>query len=81
MKKNRLDTIDIRILAAVQQHGRLSRSRLAEFVDPSPTPCWARLNRLKAAELGIDRDLTYIVTREIKSGPPKLARLLAPPGR
>ena len=159
MKKTRLDAIDIRILSAVQKHGRLSKTKLAEIVNLSPTPCWARLNKLKAAgfirgyhadialgaigdltqvivtialthhrkadferfedhirkldevteciatgggmdyvlkifssglaefqnlmesllaaELGIDRYMTYIVTREIKSGPPNLARLIA----
>ena len=161
MKKTSLDAIDIRILSAVQNHGQLSKTRLAEIVNLSPTPCWARLSKLKAAgfirgyhadialgflgdmtqvivtialthhrksdfdrfeahirkideiteciatgggmdyvlkvfsssladfqnlmesllaaELGIDRYMTYIVTREIKSGPPNLARLLAGP--
>ena len=159
MKKTRLDAIDIRILGAVQKHGQLSKTRLAEIVNLSPTPCWARLNKLKAAgfirgyhadialgnignltqvvvtvslthhrradferfetrirnldevieciatgggmdyvlkivcpsladfqklmeslledDLGVDRYMTYIVTREIKSGPPNIARLLA----
>jgi len=159
MKKTRLDAIDIRILGAVQKHGQLSKTRLAEIVNLSPTPCWARLTKLKAAglirgyhadialgnignltqvvvtvslthhrradferfetrmqnldevveciatgggmdyvlkvvcpsladfqklmesmledDLGVDRYMTYIVTREIKSGPPNLARLLA----
>lgn len=163
MKKTRLDAIDIRILGAVQKHGRLSKTRLAEIVNLSPTPCWARLNKLKAAgfirgyhadialglisdltqvvvtvalthhrkadferfeahmrdmdevteciatgggmdyvlkivsssltdfqqlmesllaaDLGIDRYMTYIVTREIKSGPPNLARLMARPDK
>jgi Lrp/AsnC family transcriptional regulator of ectoine degradation len=35
------------------------------------------MESLLAAELGVDRYMTYIVTREIKSGPPNLARLLA----
>ena len=159
MKKTRLDAIDIRILSAIQKHGQLSKTKLAEMVNLSPTPCWARLSKLKAAgfirgyhadialgdisnltqvvvtislthhrksdferfedhirkldevteciatgggmdyvlkiftpgladfqnlmeslltaELGVDRYMTYIVTREIKSGPPNLARLLA----
>jgi len=163
MKKTSLDAIDIRILSAVQKHGPLSKTKLAEIVNLSPTPCWARLNKLKtagfirgyhadiavgligeltqvivtialthhrksdfdrfeahirkmdevteciatgggmdyvlkivstgladfqnlmesllAAELGIDRYMTYIVTREIKSGPPNLARLTARPGK
>jgi len=44
-----LDATDIRILSAVQAHGQLSKTRLAEIVNLSPTPCWARLSRLRAA--------------------------------
>ena len=158
MKNIKLDAIDIRILSAVQNHGQLSKSKLAEIVNLSPTPCWARLSKLKAAglirayraeialgkiddliqvivtialthhrksdfdrfeahicnmpevseciatgggmdyvlkvfsanlaefqslmetlltaELGIDRYMTYIVTREIKSEPPNLTKLI-----
>ena len=39
------------------------------------------MESLLAAELGIDRYVTYIVTREIKSGPPNLARLIAGPDK
>ncbi len=49
MNKPGLDATDIRILSAVQKHGQLSKTRLAEIVNLSPTPCWARLTRLKAA--------------------------------
>lgn len=49
MKKTGLDATDIRILSAVQSHGQISKTRLAEIVNLSPTPCWERLNRLKAA--------------------------------
>ncbi len=49
MKRSGLDATDIRILSAVQKHGQLSKTRLAELVNLSPTPCWARLDRLKAA--------------------------------
>lgn len=159
MNKNALDAADIRILSAVQKHGYLSRSRLAELVNLSPTPCRARLERLTkvglirgyhadvaieliadvtqvvvtvsldkhrksdferfeafirsndaivdciatgggmdyvmqvvtpslaafqalmdsllSAEIGIDRYMTYIVTRRVKSAQPNLARLLA----
>jgi Lrp/AsnC family transcriptional regulator, regulator of ectoine-degradation genes len=161
-EKHGLDATDIRILGAVQKHGPLSKTRLAEIVNLSPTPCWERLARLKAAgfirgyraeialdrlanfaevvvtvslaqhrkqdfdrfearvrdmdeitrcvatgggmdyvmtvlspslaafqnlmesllaaELGIERYMTYIVTREVKSEPPNLARLVAGPG-
>jgi len=160
MKLIELDAADIRILCALRDHGQLSKSKLAEIVGLSPTPCWARLNRLKKAglirgyhadislsriiaslakvvvtvslkshrksdferfethilntpevtecistgggmdyvltvvttslpafqtlmeamldaELGIDRYMTYIVTRQIKSARPDLARLVA----
>jgi len=49
MKKLGFDATDIRILSAVQKHGQLSKTKLAEIVNLSPTPCWARLDRLKAA--------------------------------
>ena len=71
MKTTRLDATDIRILAAIQRHGQLSKSRLAEIVHLSPTPCWARLTRLKEAgyitgyrgEIALDRiaDFTQVV--------------------
>jgi len=71
MSKVSLDATDIRILSAVQKHGQLSKTRLAEIVNLSPTPCWARLNRLRAAgyirgyhaDIAIDRigDFTRVI--------------------
>jgi Lrp/AsnC family transcriptional regulator of ectoine degradation len=71
MKKAGLDAADIRILAAIQKHGQLSKTKLAEIVNLSPTPCWARLDRLKAAgfvrgyhaDIALDRivDCTQVV--------------------
>jgi Lrp/AsnC family transcriptional regulator of ectoine degradation len=71
MKKLGLDATDIRILSAVQRHGQLSKTRLAEIVNLSQTPCWARLSRLKAAgyilgfhaDIALDRvvDFTEVV--------------------
>lgn len=49
MRRIGLDAADIRILSAVQQHGQLSKTRLAEIVNISATPCWVRLDRLKVA--------------------------------
>jgi Lrp/AsnC family transcriptional regulator of ectoine degradation len=49
MKSIGLDAADIRILSAIQKHGQLSKTKLAEIVNLSPTPCWERLSRLKAA--------------------------------
>lgn len=66
-----LDPTDIRILSAVQRHGQLSKTKLAEIVNLSPTPCWARLSRLRAAgyirgyhaDIALDRvlDATRVV--------------------
>ncbi len=71
MKKAGLDAADIRILAAIQKHGQLSKTKLAEIVNLSPTPCWARLDRLKAAgfirgyhgDIALDRivDFTQVI--------------------
>lgn len=162
MRKITIDAADMRILSAVQQHGQLSKIKLSELVNLSPTPCWIRFNRLKeaglirgyhadisldkildvtkvvvtislkghqksaferfeayisqvdeiveciatgggmdyvlkvvapslsafqhvmeellSAELGIERYMTYIVTRDIKSTQPKLSRLMAESG-
>ncbi|MBF9030424.1 winged helix-turn-helix transcriptional regulator [Rhodobacterales bacterium HKCCE3408] len=49
MKRVGLDATDVRILSAVQRHGQLSKIKLAEIANISPTPCWARLDRLKSA--------------------------------
>ena len=49
MKKSTLDATDIRILSAIQNYGQLSKTRLSEIVNISATPCWSRLDRLKAA--------------------------------
>lgn len=49
LKNIDLDPADIRILSAVQTYGRLSKSKLAEVVNLSPTPCWTRLARLQKA--------------------------------
>lgn len=66
-----LDPTDIRILSAVQRHGQLSKTKLAEIVNLSPTPCWARLARLREAgyirgyhaDIALDRvlDATRVV--------------------
>lgn len=49
MGRTGLDATDIRILGAVQRHGPLSKTALADIVNLSPTPCRERLNRLRAA--------------------------------
>ncbi|NRA14903.1 MAG: Lrp/AsnC family transcriptional regulator [Oceanospirillaceae bacterium] len=71
MKKIALDAIDIRILSALQKHGKVSKSVLAELVNLSPTPCWVRMSKLTKAglvlgyraEIDLDRmiDLTQVI--------------------
>ena len=71
MKNTGLDPIDIRILSAIQKYGQLSKTKLSEMVNLSPTPCWARLTKLKAAgfirgyhadiELALIGDFTQVV--------------------
>ncbi len=42
-----LDDIDLRILQALQNDGRISNRQLAERVALSPAPCWRRLRALE----------------------------------
>jgi DNA-binding Lrp family transcriptional regulator len=44
-----LDTIDIRLLDALQEDGRLTNTDLAERIGLSASPCWRRLRRLEEA--------------------------------
>ncbi len=64
MSRVKLDAADLRILEAVQRHGRLSKTALAEKVNLSPTPCWTRLKRLERAGIvrgyAADIDLTKV---------------------
>jgi Lrp/AsnC family transcriptional regulator, regulator of ectoine-degradation genes len=43
----KLDKIDLKILTALQSDGRMTKLRLAEAVNLSPTACWERLSRLE----------------------------------
>lgn len=59
----KLDAYDIKILVALQQNGRMTKLRLAEEINLSPSPCWERLKRLEEsgiikgyhAEVDVDR--------------------------
>jgi len=44
-----LDRIDLKILATLQDEGRITKLKLAERAGLSPTPCWERLQRLEKA--------------------------------
>ncbi|WP_046868928.1 Lrp/AsnC family transcriptional regulator [Microvirga massiliensis] len=43
----KLDKIDLKILAVLRDDGRMTKLRLAEAVNLSPTACWERLSRLE----------------------------------
>lgn len=45
----KLDPIDLKILAALQSDGRITKLRLAELVALSPSACFERLRRLEQA--------------------------------
>jgi len=47
MLKSRLDTMDIRILEALQENAKISNVELAERVHLSPSPCLARVHALE----------------------------------
>jgi len=49
MLKDKLDRIDIRILAELQRSGRITNIDLAEAVALSPSPCLQRVKRLEKA--------------------------------
>ena len=48
-RKPRLDRIDLRILAHLQENGRISNVELAEVVGLSASPCLMRVRRLEKA--------------------------------
>ncbi|GAB5098847.1 MULTISPECIES: Lrp/AsnC family transcriptional regulator [unclassified Caballeronia] len=53
MPEIELDTIDRKILAILQENGRLSNQEIADRVSLSPSPCLRRIRRLE--ELGVIR--------------------------
>jgi Lrp/AsnC family transcriptional regulator of ectoine degradation len=70
-----LDPLDLKILAALQREGRITKLRLSELVNLSPSACFERVKRLESAgyirgyhaELDIGRIVrTSIVLVEIR---------------
>ncbi len=45
----KLDALDLKILKVLQREGRITKVKLAEAVNLSPSPCWTRLQRLEQA--------------------------------
>lgn len=49
--KMKLDPIDLKIVAALQRDGRMTKLKLAETVALSGAACWERLRRMEAANV------------------------------
>ncbi len=62
MPQIELDKTDRRILAILQQDGRLSNQEIAERVNLSPSPCLRRIKRLE--EAGIIRQYVALLDPE-----------------
>jgi len=45
----KLDSYDLKILQILQRDGRISKVKLAEEINLSPSPAWERLRRLETA--------------------------------
>src|SRR5450830_1917071 len=74
LKKTRMDAIDRKILAVVQQDASLSVAEIGQRVGLSSTPCWKRLQRL-AADLAITRRGALIAPEKVGRGITVLASI------
>jgi len=65
----KLDAIDVKILIALQNDGRMTKVKLAQTVNLSVSPCWERLKRLERAGVvagyraEVDIDKLFIPTQ------------------
>lgn len=62
MKNTKIDSIDRKLLEALQQDGERQITDLAELVNLSPTQCWRRIQRLK--ESGVINGNVMLVDRK-----------------
>lgn len=62
MQRTKLDSIDRKILAALQEDATIQIADLAASVGLSQTPCWRRVQRLK--ESGVITRNVMLVDRE-----------------
>ncbi len=65
----KLDRLDVSILEALQDDGRLSNRDLAKKISLSPSPCWRRLRALEKS--GLISHYAAVIDRE-KAGLPIL---------
>ena len=68
MGRVKLDDIDRRILANLQDSGRMTNVRLAKMVGISPPPCLRRVRALENAGLEIDRRGFIVVDSHCHTG-------------
>lgn len=61
----RLDRYDLQILHILQQHGRITKTDLAQAINLSVSPCWERVKRLEKA--GIIEGYGAHINRQILS--------------
>jgi Lrp/AsnC family transcriptional regulator len=67
MKKEKLDSIDRRILELLQADADMQVHELAAQVGLSQTPCWRRIQRLRAAGV-ITRNVALVDARKVNVG-------------
>jgi len=63
MAEIEIDAIDRRILAILQENGRLSNQEIAERVNLSPSPCLRRIRRLE--EMGVIRGYVALLDSQL----------------
>ncbi len=66
MADTELDAIDRKILAILQENGRLSNQEIADRVNLSPSPCLRRIRRLE--ESGVIRGYVALLDPQKASG-------------
>ena len=80
-----IDRLDVKIMAALERDGRMTKAELSEVVGLSPTPCGARVAKLEGAEYirGYHADIAveritgssrFTVIVSIREWTPELAR-------
>jgi len=74
----KLDAIDVKILTALQNDGRMTKVKLAQTVNLSVSPCWERLKRLERAGVvaGYRAERSEEHTSELQSHHDLVCRLL-----
>lgn len=67
----KLDAFDLKILAILERDGRITKSRLAEEINLSVSPCWERVKRLEQA--GIIEGYAARINQSLLAGEGPLA--------